>query len=257
MDYFLTQFRKEIHEQWASRKLPVLMVVMLAIGLLSPISAKLLPEIIASMGEGQNFTILLPEPTISDSLAQFIKNTSQLVMIVILILSAITIVSERERGLMTLIFPHALPRSVFVLAKFAALAFLIFLGILLEALATYLYTTLLFSAPNLAEFVLISLLLYLYLLVLAALALLASTIGKTTIAAAGLTFLFVILLTVSGIFFDSTPNKLIEWTALIALGMPNETPTTALVVSALIILAAVGSSCIILNQQEISSATGS
>src|SRR5688572_27237501 len=127
MHFFLSQLRKEIVEQWASRKMPVLFVVMLAMGLLSPISAKLLPEIIASLGEGQNFTILLPEPTISDSLAQYIKNTSQLVMIVVLLLSAITIVTERERGLMTLIFPHALPRAVFVLAKFVALAFLIFL----------------------------------------------------------------------------------------------------------------------------------
>jgi hypothetical protein len=65
------------------------------------------------------------------------------------------------------------------------------------------------------------------------------------------------LLTVSGIFFDFTPNKLIESSALLAMGMPNETPVRALLVSGLIILAAVSTSCFLLNQQEISSATGS
>lgn len=256
MHLFLTQLRKEFYELWATRKTFIFLGVMLAIGFLSPISAKLTPQLLAMVSKEQNITIILPDPTARDSLAQFVKNTSQLVMMVVLLLGAIAIVSERERGLMTLIFPHALPRTVFVLAKFVALAMLIFIGILVEGLATYIYTSLLFTAPNLGDFITISLLLYLYLLVLVALALLASTLGQTTITAASITILLVVLLTMLGIFVDFTPGKLVEWAGALSVGMPMQTPLSALVAAPLIIIISVWASCFTLQQQEIMSATG-
>jgi ABC-2 type transport system permease protein len=257
MHQFWTQVRKEIHEHWATRKILIFLGVMLGIGFLSPISAKLTPQLLAALSEEQNITIILPDPTTSDALAQYIKNTSQLAMIVVLLLGAIAIVSERERGLMTLIFPHALSRTVFVLAKFVGLATLVFAGIFVEALATYIYTSLLFTAPNPGEFVTISLLLYLYLLALVALALLASTLGQTTIVAASITFLFVVVLTVLGIFVDFTPGKLLEWAATLSVSLPMQAPLSALVAALLIIVISVLASCYVLQQQEIVSATGS
>ena len=191
-----------------------------------------------------------------DALDQFIKNTNQMVIFVVLLLSFTTVVSERERGLMTLVFPHALPRSTFILAKFVALALLVGAGILLEALATYIYTALLFTAPDPADFASMVILSYVYMVLLIGLAVLASTLGRTTIAAAGITFAFVVLVMLSGMFFRFAPTKLGEWTAALAAGAPASPRWDALIVTLLLTTGAVAVSCVVLDQQEISAAGG-
>ncbi len=255
MRLFWIQFRKEVREQWATRKLLVVLIVMLAVGMLSPISAKVLPDLIASLGQGQNVTIILPEPSATDALTQYVKNTNQFVVFVGLLLGFIAIVGERERGQMTLMFPHALPRSTFVLAKFAALAVLLFAGMLVEALATYLYTVLLFTAPDPVSFIAITLLSYLFVLMLIALALLASTLGQTTMAAAGITFGFLMLVMVSSIFWNASPARLTQWAAALAMGGSMPVQWDVILVTLLLTVGAVAASCYTLNRQEIVSAT--
>ena len=256
MRLFWIQLGKELREQWATRKTLVVLVVMLAFGLISPISARILPDLVASLGQGQNVTIILPKPTTTDALAQFVKNTNQIIVFVVLLLSFTAVVAERERGLMTLIFPHALPRSTFVLAKFVALALLLAVGILLEALAAYLYTAILFAAPDPAPFIGMVILLYVYLLMFIALALLGSTLGQTTMAAAGITFAFVVLVTLSGIVFSFAPGKLAEWAAALAMGLPMPPQWGALIATLLLTVFAAAVSCAALNRQEIVSASG-
>lgn len=258
MKLFWIQLQKELYEQWATRKMLVVLAVMLVFGFLAPITAKLLPELVASIGQGQNVTIILPPPTAKDSLDQFIKNTSQLVLLIALLLSFTVVVSERERGLMQLIFPHALPRTTFILAKFTALSLLLGLGMLLQAVATYLYTTLLFSAPDLMNFINIVVLLYIYLIVFVALAVLASTLGRTTTIAASITVVFAVLVVVLSIFTKLSPNKLSEWAAVLNSGrsISIEPHWDALLVSIVVIVLSLAASCVILNRQEIVSASG-
>jgi hypothetical protein len=62
MSLFWTQVEKELREQWATRKALVVLVVMLAFGFLAPITAKVLPDLIGSLGQGQGVTIILPKP---------------------------------------------------------------------------------------------------------------------------------------------------------------------------------------------------
>ena len=143
-----------------------------------------------------------------------------------------------------------------MLAKFVALALLLLVGIVVEALATYVYSALLFTAPDPAAFVGVVLLLYLYLLVLTALALLASTLGQTTIAAGSITFLFVILLMISGIFANFAPGKLVDWSAALAMGMAVQPRWDAVLVTLLVTGLAVAAACVVLNRQEITSASG-
>jgi ABC-2 type transport system permease protein len=255
MSLFWIQLRKELHEQWATRKTLVVLAVMLAFGFLSPIAAKLLPELVSSLGTGQNVTIILPTPTAKDALDQYVKNTNQMILLVALVVSFAVIVSERERGLMTLIFPHALPRSTFVLAKFAALALLIGVGMVLEAAAAYLYTVLLFSAPDFMTFASMVVLLYLYVMVFVALAILASTLGRTTMTAAAIAIGFIVLVMIAGLFTDLTPNTLGSWAAALTAETPVSAHWGAVVVSLIVMGLAITASCIILNRQEIMSAS--
>ncbi|CAG0960751.1 MAG: ABC transporter permease subunit [Anaerolinea sp.] len=256
MSLFRIQLLKELHEVWATRKAIVFLITMLVFGLMAPITAKLLPELVASLGQGQNIIITVPPPTVSDSLGQFVKNTNQLVAFIVLLLAFLSVVSERERGLMTLIFPHALPRDTFIVAKFVVLALLLGVGLLVEMLVTWVYTALLFSPPDIGNFVSIGVLLYLNLLVMCALALLASTLAQTTLTAAAITFGFVVVSLIAGLLFTFAPSKLGEWATLLAAGLPSAPHWDAVATALVLIVGAIAISCWVLRRQEIISATG-
>jgi ABC-2 type transport system permease protein len=249
---FNTQLRKEIHELWATKKALIVLVIMLAFGFLAPITAKLLPELLKSMGNNNTAVqITITEPTAKDALIQFVQNTSQTLMFMVVLVSFTVIVSERQRGQMTLIFPHALPRTVFVLAKFIALALLIALGMVISAAAAYLYTALLFTAPNVLDFLGMVGLLYVYLLMFVGLSILGSTLGKSTAAAGGLTFVFLALEALPGLVLKVAPGKLTDWALKVGTGEAASANWGALLVTIGITALAVMASCLILNRQEI------
>ena len=253
MRLFRVQLGKELLELWRTRKLVIVLVVMVAFGLMSPVLAKITPDLLESMGGGHLYgaTMVFPEPTQQDASNQFVRNMTQFGLLLAVLMSFGTIVGERERGQAALIFPHPLPRPVFVLAKFAALALLFGLGIGLAALADYVYTVLLFSAPELGGFLAMVGLLYLWLLCLVALSLLASTLGRSTTTAGGIAFLFLIVFLVTGSLVDFSPGALSDWGLALATGRALSDRWAALIVSLAITVGAVAASGAILRQQEI------
>jgi ABC-2 type transport system permease protein len=247
------QLRKELLELWRTRKLIVVLVVLVGFGMLSPILAKITPDLIKSMGEGQlqGVTITIPEPTTQDAIDQFIKNMTQFGLLLAVLMSFGAVVGERERGQAALIFPHPLPRTVFVVAKFGALAILFAVGITLSAAVDYLYTVILFDAPDTAGFIALTGLVYLWLLALIALSLLASTSGRSMVGAGGIAFVFLLVFLLAGSFTNLAPGALTGWGRDLALHIPTPERWGALAVTLFISGAAVSASCVLLNRQEI------
>ncbi len=56
----LTALRKEIIEQWRTSRLLVLLIVLGMFGMLSPLMAKFMPEIIRLVPGGEQFAMLNP-----------------------------------------------------------------------------------------------------------------------------------------------------------------------------------------------------
>src|SRR5690606_40162197 len=129
------------------------------------------------------------------------------------------IVGERERGQLALIFPHPLPRRVFVLAKFAALAILFGVALLVGAIADYAYTVLLFDAPDAGGFLALVALLYVWLLCLIGLTLLASALGRNMTTAGAVAFGLGLLGSLVGTFTRPAPGALAGWGPPLATGM--------------------------------------
>lgn len=253
MRVFGVQLTKELLELWRTRKLIVVLAVLVGFGFMSPIFAKLTPDLIELLGEGQgsNITIIIPEPSTTDAIDQFIKNTTQFGLLLAVLMTFGAVVSERERGQAALMFPHPLPREIFVLAKFAALAILFGVGLLLSAAADYLYTAILFDAPSLGGFLALLALLYLWLLSLIALALLASTLGRSVTGAGGIAFLFLVIFLLAGMLTNLAPDKLTTWGRALAIDAPSPARWGALVATVTITSLAIGASCAILRRQEI------
>ena len=250
---FYAALRKEVLELVRTRRLVVMAVILISFGLSSPLMAKLIPEIMRLVPGGEQFLPLIPTPTVSDAVTQYVKNLSLFGLLLAFLMTMGAVAQEKERGTAVLVLVKPLPRRVFLLTKFVALA-LAFLGCMaLAGLGGFYYTMLLFGAPNLGAWVALNLLLWLYFMVYVAVTLLASTIAKSQTTAAGLGVAGIVILWVLpsipglGKFL---PGQLVVWgTALFA--DPTARFWTALGISLGLIAACLVAAWIILDRQEL------
>ncbi len=126
---FYASLRKEVLELVRTHRLLVMAVILIFFGLSSPLFAKLLPEMMGLVPGGEDFLSLIPTPTISDAIAQYVKNLSLFGVLVAYLMTMGAVATEKERGTAVLMLVKPLPRAVFLLTKFVALA-LAFLGCL-------------------------------------------------------------------------------------------------------------------------------
>lgn len=195
---FLNAYRKELLGQWRTKRLLVTLSVFTVFGLISPLIARFTPEIIKSIEGAQQFADLIPDPTIADSLTQYIKNITQFGFILAILLGMGAVAGEKERGTAELVLSKPLPRWAFLASKYAAQATVYLGAFLLSGTAAYYYTAILFGQLEPGAFIAMNLLLLLWLLNFAAIALLGSALGNSTSAAAGFGLSGAVLLLIAG-----------------------------------------------------------
>ncbi len=177
---------KELREQWRTYRLLAMALVFVAFaGLLSPIVAKVTPELLKNLptGTGQTITIELPEPTAVDAIAQYLKNLTQTGIIVLILVAMGTVAQERERGTVVTVLSKPVSRLSFLRAKFIALTLTLAASLVLATLACWTYTVVLFGPFDAGVFFRASLLSALYLWVFLAVTFLCSTLTRSPIAA--------------------------------------------------------------------------
>lgn len=215
---------KDIKEQIRTHRLLAMVLVFLTFsGFFSPIVAKFAPVIVKEMVErsGQKISINIPEPTISDSLAQFLKNTTQIGIIVLILIAMGSVALERERGTAAATLSKPVSRLSFLLAKFLALTLTVLGSFVLSSIVFYFYTVFLFGHLSPFCFLSSALLVFLYLWIWTSLTFLFSTIFVSQIAAGGMAFglyLFSSLVGALPYIKDYMPAALIRGAGAIALG---------------------------------------
>ncbi|MHB1319915.1 MAG: ABC transporter permease [Anaerolineae bacterium] len=213
--------RKELLEAWRSKRLLVLVAILAVFGMGSPLLAKFMPEMMRMVPGGEMIAQVIPTPTIADAVAQYIKNLTQFSLILAILLGMGSVVGERERGTASMMLVKPLSRGAFLSAKFVGLALSFALSLALAAGGGYLYTWILFEPLALPGWLALNALLLLYLLVYVAFALLASTLARSTAAAAGIAIALVVLVGAIGAIpgaGDYLPGRLAAWGGQLALG---------------------------------------
>jgi ABC-2 type transport system permease protein len=167
--------KKELYESVATFKLWVLLAVFILFGMMSPLLAKLTPELLRSLGdfgELSGLQIFLPEPTAFDSWAQFFKNIGQMGMLVLVIMFSGTMSGELSKGTLVNLLAKGLSRHTVIVAKFAVatvlwtVAYVLSLGVCAAYTAYFWgaselnHTFLAFAAPWLFGELLLSLLIF-------------------------------------------------------------------------------------------------
>ncbi|MDX9954954.1 MAG: YhfC family glutamic-type intramembrane protease [Anaerolineae bacterium] len=183
---FLAAVRKELLQQWRTKRVLVVAAVFILFGLFSPLLAYFTPQIVSGVEGAEMFADLIPTPTAVDAIGQYLKNLSQFGFIIAVLLGMGAVAGERERGTAALVLSKPLPRWAFILSKFTAQTVVYAGGFLVAGLGAYFYTVVLFGALDFGLFMAINALLSLWLMVFVAVALLGSAVGGSTGAAAGI-----------------------------------------------------------------------
>jgi ABC-2 type transport system permease protein len=220
---FFVLFGKELREQARSYRLLTLGLVFVFFGLASPLLAKFTPEILKGVGTDQGVTIVLPEPTAADAVAQFVKNVSQIALFVLVFLTMGSVVAEKERGTAAFVLVKPASRESFLAAKLLTLWLCGTGAFALSAFSAYGYTAVLFPAPNIASFVLGCALLLLHVLTFVTTTFFFSAVARSQVVAGVLSFLVWILLASLGglgALSEFLPGRLLSASLETALGAP-------------------------------------
>lgn len=250
---FVTELGKDLKEQVRTNRLLVLGVVLLAFGLMSPLLAKYTPELLRMVPGAEQFSGLVPKPTMLDAVSQFVKNVDQFGVLLALLLTMGAIAVEKDRGTAAMMLVKPLPRPVFVISKFIALVLIFGLTMLVASIGAYYYTVVLFSPPDLAAWMTLTGLMWVQVSVYVALTLFFSTLFKSQAAAAGLGFASLIVFAIIGSIpglAPYIPDRLIAWGG--SLFTPTAQPAwAALWISLGIILVSLVGAVLAFRKQEL------
>jgi ABC-2 type transport system permease protein len=188
---FAVLLKKEITEQWRTGRLPVVAVIFLLFGLASPVLAKYTPEIV-KLAAG-SIDIHVPTPTIKDAVDQLIKNLNQVGVLTAILLAMGSVAGEKESGTAAFVLVKPVGRFAFLAAKFTGLALTMAAAVLLGGLAAYIYTDLLFAPLSVLGFGAACLVILLGLLEIAAVTFLGSTLVRSSIPAAAIGLVAVVV----------------------------------------------------------------
>ncbi len=192
MSEFAVLLRKEIKEQVRTKKVMILIIIFLFVAIASPIIAKLTPEILKSVSV-PGMTLNLPPATYNDSLDQFVKNISQIALLVLVFVVAGAISDEKSKKTLEMVLTKPISRTNFVVSKFASYFLSIAVIFSVSSALFYTYTVTTFGAFSLINFLLMAALVLLYILMIASVTILASTLVRNSIAAGGIGFVSYIL----------------------------------------------------------------
>jgi ABC-2 type transport system permease protein len=176
--------RKELLESWRTRRLPIVAGLFLLVGIMSPLTARYLPEILKA-ALGDQLTIPVPTPVPADAVLQLQKNVGQFGTLAAIVLAMGAVATEKERGTAAFLLTKPATRGSFLLAKLVALGVVLGISTILGVAVAWVYTAILFEVQPVAGWAALAVLAWMSLMAWAALTFLASTVTRSAMAAAG------------------------------------------------------------------------
>ena len=132
--------KKEWIESLRTYKLMMMWIAFVLFGLMSPLFAKMLPDLLNGIDLGNGISLQIPEPSALDSWGQFFKNIGQLgVLTLVIVFSGIT-ANEFSKGTLINILTKGMKRHTVIFAKFTVASVIWSISYLLAFGITYSYT---------------------------------------------------------------------------------------------------------------------
>ena len=243
---------KEMREQVRTMRLIVVLAVFGAFGILSPVMAKALPDIIKAAGSDIQITV--PTPTVRDAIEQFTGNVGQIGALIAILISMGAVATEKERGTAGFLLTKPVGREEFLIGKIAAIAIVLGLGLALAGTLAAVYTAFLFEPLSVPGTVAAIVLLWLSLAVYAAVNFLASVVTRSALVAGGIGFgAFIVAGIVSAVptIGQYMPNSLSTPAVSLALGLPGGDVAGPILVNLVLVVFALSAAGIAFRGQEL------
>ena len=150
MKAFAAFTKKEFTESLRTHRLIILIAVFLLLGIMNPLIAKMMPEILNSVAD-TGIVFNMPEPTAMDAWAQFFSNVGQMGMLALIITFCGITANELSRGTLVNLLTKGMKRHTVIASKFLT-ASLLWTGSYLLCLAvSYAYTEYFWPASALSN----------------------------------------------------------------------------------------------------------
>lgn len=179
-----TLLGKELTESWRTRRLPVVVGLFLFVGILSPLTARYIREIV-ELAAGEALPLPIPDPTLADSVLQLQKNLGQFGALAAIVLAMGSVAAEKERGTAAFLLTKPVTRGAFLGAKLVSLAAVLAIATAVASVVAWAYTAVLFEPPDPVGWAAMTVLAWIALLVWTALTFAASALTRSSAAAAG------------------------------------------------------------------------
>lgn len=180
---YVAFLKKEYLESIRTHKVILLLAIFGLFGVMSPMFAKLTPELLKSMlGEQGLNALSIGEPTAVDAYAQFFKNITQMGFIALLLIFGGTLNNEINKGTLLPLLTKGLSRSSVLWSKFTMACVLWTIAYGMCFLITFTYANLLFPAMEISNLFLSIGCVWLFGMMLLAILILASTLSSSTFA---------------------------------------------------------------------------
>jgi ABC-2 type transport system permease protein len=118
MKAFISFTKKEFTENLRTYRMVILAAVFIFLGILSPLTAKLLPVILKSLGDDTGIFITFAEPGARDSWQQFFGNVGQMGMLALIITFCGIMANELSRGTLVNLLTKGMKRRTVIISKF-------------------------------------------------------------------------------------------------------------------------------------------
>lgn len=203
MTQWMVLYRKEITEMVRNYKIMWVPLVFILLGVMQPVSAYYMPQILDTFGGLPEGTIIeIPLPTGGEVLMQVLSNYGML-GVLILVLSSMGVVSiERQSGVAGMIMMKPVPHSSYILSKWAGLMTITIISLFIGYAASWYYTSLLIESVAI-ERVFQSVAIYsLWLCFVITLTLFFSTVMKGNGSVAFMTIFVIVLLSTVTSFME-------------------------------------------------------
>lgn len=140
MNQISALFKKEAVESIRNFKLFLLLAVFIIIGIISPLTAYLMPEIMAMVMKDAGIKFELPAVSAVDSYVQFFGNMNQLGLPILVIVTGSILTNEFSRNTLINLLTKGLKRHNVMLAKFLYTILMWTVVYVFGAVTVYLYT---------------------------------------------------------------------------------------------------------------------
>jgi ABC-2 type transport system permease protein len=254
---FKASLKKEWKEAIRRYRLLVIIGVFLIVGVLSPVSAKMLPkmmEMVAAQSKEQGIEFsYTKEPTANDALIQYNKNLG-LLPILIAIMGMGLVAEEKIKGTAETILTKPVSRTFLLLAKFKVFVLMTVLGMIVGGAVCVFYTGILLGKVNLSHFLSLNFILLFYFIPFIAVILFLSVVIKSMVgaAASGIGVYFSLMLMGSMPYVGKfSPQALYTITSKMSMGMPAQDWTIPFISSVCLTIVLISLAAAIFEKQEI------